>query len=105
MVCLEHPLDAAKPVIGVEGLGGVDENRGMKPDEVIQRHQLVALWSGVAGDDLQQVVRVSSVPLNFHQNLDHRGRRWKFTSLWIIPTTLVVTKLAMSPLRHPEGQD
>src|SRR3954462_4946240 len=28
--CLELPFDAAKPVIGVKGLGGVTENRGMK---------------------------------------------------------------------------
>src|SRR4051812_34396629 len=35
MSCLELPLDATKPVIGVEGLGGVAENWGMKPDEVI----------------------------------------------------------------------
>src|ERR1041385_3856329 len=73
MACLELPLDAAKPVIGVKGLGGVAENRGMKPDEVIQRHQLVALLSGVAGNALQQMVRVSAVPLNLHQNLSHRG--------------------------------
>src|SRR3954463_10595729 len=52
MSCLELPLDAAEPVIGVEGLGGVAENRGMKPDEVIQKHQFVALLSGVAGNDL-----------------------------------------------------
>src|ERR1041385_1965811 len=36
MACLELPLDAAKPVIGVKGCGGVTENRGMKPDEVVQ---------------------------------------------------------------------
>src|SRR3954464_13176556 len=30
MACLELPFDAAKPVIGVKGLGGVTENRGMK---------------------------------------------------------------------------
>src|SRR4051812_24766534 len=36
MACLELPLDAAKPVIGVKGLGGVTENRGMKPDEVLK---------------------------------------------------------------------
>src|ERR1041385_1774075 len=51
MACLELPLNSAKPVIGVKGLGGVTENRGMKPDEVVQRHQLVALLSGVAGND------------------------------------------------------
>ena len=28
MACLELPLDAAKPVIGIKGLGGVAENRG-----------------------------------------------------------------------------
>src|ERR1041385_8472564 len=50
MACLKLPLDAAKPVIGVKGLGGVAENRGMKSDEVIQRHQLIALLSGVAGN-------------------------------------------------------
>src|SRR4051812_14513205 len=88
MACLELPLDAAKPVIGVEGLGGVAENRGMKPNEVIQRHQLVALLSGVAGNDLQQVVRVSVVPLNLHENLGQRAWRWKSTSLGIIPTIL-----------------
>src|SRR3954463_7108307 len=104
MSCLELPLDVAKPVIGVEGLGGVAENRGMKPDEVIQSHQLVALLSGVASYDFQKVVRVSAVPLNLHQDLGHRGWRWKFTSFGIIPT-LVATKLATSPLRHPEGQD
>src|SRR3954464_5383818 len=32
MSSLELPLDAAEPVIGVEGLGGVAKNRGMKPD-------------------------------------------------------------------------
>src|SRR3954463_8431898 len=42
MAGLELPLDAAKPVIGVKGLGGVTKNWGMKPDEVIQRHQLIA---------------------------------------------------------------
>src|ERR1041385_3401506 len=35
MACLKLPLDAAKPVIGVKGLGGVTENQGMKPDEVV----------------------------------------------------------------------
>src|ERR1041385_1440462 len=36
MACLELPFDAAKPVIGVKGLSGVTENRGMKSDEVVQ---------------------------------------------------------------------
>src|ERR1044071_2323975 len=48
MAFLKLPLDDAKPVIGVKGLGGVTENQGMKPDEVVQRHQLIALLSGVA---------------------------------------------------------
>src|SRR3954467_12514947 len=104
MACLELPLDAAKPVIGVKGLGGVTENRGMKPDEVVQRQQLVALRSGVAGNDLQQMVRVSAVPLNLHQNLSHRGWGWKVAFLLFIPTTLVTTKLATGSLRHPEGE-
>src|ERR1041384_7156797 len=104
MSCLELPLDAAEPVIGVEGLGGVAENRGMKPDEVIQGHQLIMLLSGVVSYDFQQVMRVSVVPLNFHQDLGHRGWKWKFTSFRIIPT-LVATQLGTSPLRAPEGQD
>ena len=33
--CLELPFDAAEPVIGVKGLGGVTENWGIKPDEVV----------------------------------------------------------------------
>src|SRR3954469_22120752 len=65
MACLELPLDAAKPVIGVKGLGGVTENRGMKPDEVVQRHQLIALLSGVASNDFEHMVIVSAVPLHF----------------------------------------
>src|SRR3954466_859847 len=103
MACLELPLDAAKPVIGVKGLGGVTENRGMKPDEVVQGHQLIALLSGVAGNDLQQMVRVSAVPLNLHQNLSHRGWGWKIAFLRFIPTTMGTTKLATGSLRHPEG--
>ena len=103
MACLELPLNAAKPVIGVKGLSGVAENRGMKPDEVIQRHQLVALLSGVVGNDLQQVMRVSAVPLNLHQNLSHREWRWKIAFLWFIPTTMGTTKVATGSLRHPEG--
>src|SRR3954471_13502486 len=51
--CLELPLDDVKPVIGVKGLGGVTENRGMKSDEVVQGHQLIALLSGVACNDFQ----------------------------------------------------
>src|SRR3954470_23057053 len=54
MSSLELPLDAAEPFIGFKGLSGVAENRGMKPDEVIQRHHLVTLLSGVAGNDFQQ---------------------------------------------------
>ena len=104
MAFLELPLDAAKPVIGAKELGGVAENRGMKPDDVIQGHQLITLLSGVASYDFKQVMRVSAVPLNLNQNLGHRGWWWEFTSLWIIPTTLVTTKLATSSLRHPEGQ-
>src|SRR4051812_9752212 len=104
MACLELPLDAAKPVIGVKGLRGVTENRGMKPDEVVQGHQLVALLSGVASNDLMQMVRVSAVPLNLHQNLRHRGWAWKVAFLLFIPTTLVTTKLATGSLRHPEGE-
>src|ERR1044071_5981108 len=104
MACLELPLDDAKPVIGVKGLGGVAENRGMKPDEVVQGHQLIALLSGVAGNDLQQMVRVSAVPLNLHQNLSHRGWGWKVAFLLFIPTTLGTTKLATGSLRHPEGE-
>src|SRR3954464_2600558 len=64
MACLDLPLDAAEPVIGVKGLGGVTENRGMKPDEVVQGHQLIALLSGVTCNDFQQVVRVTAVPIN-----------------------------------------
>src|SRR3954465_12575435 len=105
MACLELPLDAAKPVISVKGLGGVAENRGMKPDEVIQRHQVVALLSGVAGNDLQPMVRVSAVPLNLHQNLSHRGWGWKVAFLRIIPTTMGTTKLATGSLRHPAGEN
>src|SRR3954471_6694546 len=105
MSCLEFPLDVAKPVIGVKGLGGVAENRGMKPDEVIQGHQLIALLSGVASDDFQQVMRVSAVPLNLHQNLSHRGWGWKVAFLLVIPTTLVTTNLATGSLRHPEGKN
>src|SRR4051812_48783202 len=103
MACLELPFDAAKPVIGVKGLGGVTENRGMKPDEVVQRHQLVALLSGVASNDLHQMVRVSAVPLNLHQNLSHRGWGWKVAFLLFIPTTLGTTKLATGSLRYPGG--
>ena len=36
MSSLELPLNAPEPFIGIEGLSGVAENRGMKPDEVIQ---------------------------------------------------------------------
>src|ERR1044071_4803076 len=99
MACLELPLDAAKPVIGVKGLGGVAEDRGMKPDEVVQRHQLVALLSGVAGNDLQQMVRVSAVPVNLHQNLSHCGWGWKIAFLRIIPTSLGTTKVSTGSLR------
>src|SRR3954466_9743484 len=53
--CLEFSLDAVKPVIGIKGLGGVAESQGMKPDEVIESHQLVVLLSGVASNDFQQV--------------------------------------------------
>src|SRR4051812_10765983 len=101
MSSLELPLDAAEPVIGAEGLSGVAENRGMKPDEVIQRHHLITLLSGVAGNDFQQCMRVSAVPLDLHQDLGHGGWRWKTTSFGII-MTLIATKLATSPLRHPE---
>src|SRR3954468_8480235 len=104
MAFLKLPLDAAKPVIGVKGLGGLTENRGMKPDEVVQGHQLIALLSGVASNDLQQMVRVSAVPLDFHQNLCHRGWGWKVAFLLVIPTTLVTTNLATGSLRHPEGE-
>src|SRR3954468_11830925 len=104
MACLDLPLDAAKPVIGVKGLGGVAENRGLKPDEGIQGHQLVALLSGVVGNDLQQMVRVSAVPLHLHQNLSHRGWGWKVAFLRIIPTTMGTTKLATGYLRHPQGE-
>src|SRR4051812_7206304 len=51
---LELPLDAAEPVIGVEGLSGIAEDRGMKMDEVIQRHHLIPLPGGVTCYDLQQ---------------------------------------------------
>src|ERR1041385_2580717 len=105
MACLDLPFDAAKPVIGIKGLGGVAENRGMKPDEVIQRHQLVVLLSGVVGNDFQQLVRVSVVPLNLQQNLSHRGWGWKIAFLRIIPTTMGTTKLATGSLRHPEGEN
>src|ERR1041385_5773345 len=88
MACLELPLDVAKPVIGVKGLGGVTEDRGMKPDEVVQGNQLIALLSGVAGNDLQQLVIVSAVPLNLHQNLSRRGWGWKIAILRIIPTSM-----------------
>ena len=99
MSSLELPLDVAEPFIGIEGLGGVAENRGMKPDEVIQRHHLVMLLSGVASYDFQQCVRVSAVSLDLHQDLGHSGWRWKFASFGIIPI-----KLATSPLRHPEDK-
>src|ERR1041384_2572916 len=104
MACLELSFDAAKPVIGVKGLGGVTENRGMKSDEVVQGHQLIALLSGVASNDFQQVMRVSAVPLNFHQNLSHRGWGWKVVFLLIIATTLVTTNLATGSVGHPEGE-
>src|ERR1043165_2491180 len=64
MSSLELPRDAAEPVIGVEGLCGVAENRGMKPDEVIQRHHIITLLSGVASNNFQQCMRVSAVPLH-----------------------------------------
>ena len=76
----------------------------MKPDEVVQGHQIIALLSGVAGNDLQQMVRVSAVPLNLHQNLSHRGWGWKVAFLLFITTTLVTSKLATGSLRHPEGE-
>src|SRR3954471_12617404 len=103
MSSMKLALNAAEPVISIKGLSGVAENRGMKPDEVIQRHQLVALLSGVAGDDLQQVMRVATVPLNLHQNLSHHGWRWKIAFLRFIPTTMGTTKVATGSLRHPEG--
>src|SRR4051812_12430711 len=92
MSCLEFYLDVAKPVIGIKGLGGVAESRGMKPDEVIQSHQLVALLSGVASNDFQQVMRVSTVPLNLHQHLGHRGSRWKIAFLQIITMSMGTTR-------------
>src|SRR3954464_3095836 len=103
MSFLEFSLDVAKPVIGVKGLGGVTEDRGMKPDEVIQGHQLVVLLTGVAGNDLQQMVRVTAVPLNLHQNLSHRGWGWKVAFLWLITTSMGTTKVTTTSLRHPEG--
>src|SRR3954471_2904339 len=104
MSCLELPLDAAKPVIGIEGLGGVAENRGMKPDEVIQSHQLIALLSGVASNDFQQVMRVFVVPLNLHQHLGHRGWRWKIAFLRFTTTSMGTTKVTTSSLRHHEDK-
>ena len=104
MSCLELPLDAAKPVIGVEGLGGVAENRGMKPDEVIQRHQLITLSGGVLSYHLQQMMRVPSILLDLHQNLGYRGWWWKVTFLRVIPTSMGTTKLATGSLSHPEGE-
>src|SRR3954464_14710707 len=105
MACLELHSNAADPVIDVEGLGGVAENRGMKPDEVIQRHQLIALLSGVAGNDLLQLVRVSVVSLNLHQNLSHRGWGWKIAFLRIIPTSMDTTKMATGSVRHPKSEN
>ena len=50
---MEFSLDAAKPVIGVKGLGGIAEYWGMKLDEFIQRHKLIPLRDSVASNDLQ----------------------------------------------------
>src|SRR4051812_20419648 len=105
MACLELPLDAANPVIGIKGLGGVAENWGMKPDEVIQRHQLITLLGYVLSNHLHTLMRVPSIPLDLHENLGHRGWRWKVTFLRVIPMSMGTTKLATGSLRHPEGQD
>ena len=104
MSSLELPFEAAEPFISVEGLSGVAENRGMKPDEVIQRHHLITLLSGVACDDFPQCMRVFAVPLDLHQNLGHSGWRWKTTSFGAIPITSIPTELAPSALRHPEDK-
>src|SRR3954468_11051656 len=40
MSCLQLPLHAAKPVIGLKGFSGVTESRWVKMDEVIQSHHL-----------------------------------------------------------------
>ena len=53
MSCLKLSLDAAKPIIGVKGLGGMTEYWGMKLDEVIQRHKLILLRGSVPSNDLQ----------------------------------------------------
>src|ERR1043165_4130052 len=99
--CLQLPLHAAKPVIGLKGLGGVAEDRGVKMDEVIQSHHLIPLLGRVTCYDFQQGMRVSAVPLNLHQDLGHSGWRWKSTSFRII-TTLVPAKLTTCSVRHPE---
>src|ERR1043165_2095498 len=77
--CLQLPLHAAKPVIGLKGLIGVAENRGMKMDEVIQGHHLIPLLGGVTCYDFQQGMRVPAVPLDLHQDLGHSGWQWKST--------------------------
>src|SRR3954471_2284550 len=102
--CLEFPLDAAKPVIGVKGLSGVAEDRGTKMNEVIQSHHLITLLGGVTCYDFQQCMRVSTVPLDFHQDLGHGGRRWKIAFLRFIPTSMGTTKVTTSSLRHPEDK-
>src|SRR3954463_1157524 len=104
MTCLEFPLDAAKPVIGVKGLGGVAEDRGTKMNEVIQRHHLITLLGGVTCYDFQQCMRVSAVPLDLHQDLGHSGRQWKIAFLRFIPTSMGTTKVTTSSLRHPEDK-
>src|SRR3954471_3759101 len=104
MSCLEFPLDAAKPVIGVKGLIGVAEDRGTKMNEVIQSHHLITLLGGVTCYDFQQCVRVPAVPLDLHQNLGQGGRRWKIAFLRFIPTSMDTTKVTTSSLRHPEDK-
>src|SRR3954464_7963905 len=104
MSCLKFPLDAAKPVIGVKGLSGVAEDRGSKVDEVIQSHHLITLLGGVKCYDFQQCMRISAVPLDLHQDLGHGGRRWKIAFLRFIPTSMGMTKVTTSSLRHPEDK-
>src|SRR4051812_29194519 len=105
MSSMELSLDVAEPVIDIKGLSGVAENRGMKPDEVIQRHHLITLLGGVLSNDTQQLMRVPSVPFDLHLNPSHRGWRWKIAFHRFIPTTLGMTKLGTGSLRHPKGLD
>jgi hypothetical protein len=103
MKSVELALDGAKPIISIERLLGMGEDRRQCTDEVPKCDAVVGTTFCVLSYTLQKLFIPQAVGLNVVKNLRHCGRWRKFRFSIVLSTS--VTTTTTTTTSHPEEKD